>query len=373
MAYVIGISICGPSFMSKTLNASLDALRDPATGQGLVAAGRIDGATLKDGVATVVLRVSGQDPDAMAREKAAIEAALTALPEVRRVRLITTLERAAKADSKAHAHAKPAQAEHRAARHVIAVAAGKGGVGKSTVAANLAVAMQRQGLSVGILDADIYGPSIPRLFGLADAKGLKKTDSGIQPLEAHGVKIVSMGFLTKPGAAVVWRGPMVQGAIQQFLKETAWGDLDVLIIDMPPGTGDAQLAIAQSAAIDGAVITCTPQDLALDDARKAMAMFQQTHTPLLGLIENMSVFLCPHCGEPSEIFGRGGARAEADALGLPFLGEIPLHIDLRKRSDEGRPVALDEGPVSKAFQAAAREILSASEQARKPAPKITFQ
>lgn len=361
--------------MTDSIHKALDGIADTATGKGLLAAGRIDGATLKDGVATVVLKVRDGDGDSAGREKAAIESALMALDEVRRVRLITTLERA---PGKTHAHkpqsARPAPApEKRAARHVIAVAAGKGGVGKSTVAANLAVAMARQGKSVGILDADIYGPSIPRLFGLADAQGLKKTESGITPLSAHGVKIVSMGFLTKPGAPVVWRGPMVQGAIQQFLRDTDWGDLDVLVIDMPPGTGDAQLAIAQTAAIDGAVIACTPQDLALDDARKAMAMFQQTHTPLLGLIENMSVFLCPHCGEPSEIFGHGGAREEADALGLPFLGEIPLHIELRKRSDEGRPVALDDGPVSRAFARAADAVLAASETTRKPAPEIVFE
>ncbi|MEE2566503.1 Mrp/NBP35 family ATP-binding protein [Hyphobacterium marinum] len=359
--------------MTDSIQTALNAIPDTASGKGLVSAGRIDGTTLKDGVATVVLKVRDGDGDAAGREKAAIEAALMALDDVRRVRLITTLERAPGKPQARKPNATPAAPEKRAARHVIAVAAGKGGVGKSTVAANLAVALTRQGRSVGILDADIYGPSIPRLFGLSDAQGLKKTDSGITPLSAHGVKIVSMGLLTKPGAPVVWRGPMVQGAIQQFLRDTDWGDLDVLIIDMPPGTGDAQLAIAQTAAIDGAVIACTPQDLALDDARKAMAMFQQTHTPLLGLIENMSVFLCPHCGEPSEIFGHGGARDEAEALGLPFLGEIPLHIDLRKRSDEGRPVALDDGPVSAAFARAADAVLAASETARKPAPDIVFE
>lgn len=357
--------------MSDQIEQALDAIQDAATGKGLVAAGRIDGASLKDGVATVVLKVAAESAASSSEEKRRIERALKKLKGVSRVRLVTTLERAPGKPSADRA-ARPAPAQTRAARHVIAVAAGKGGVGKSTVAANLAVAMVRQGHSVGVLDADIYGPSIPRLFGLSDAQGLKKSDAGITPLTAHGVKIVSMGFLTKPGAPVVWRGPMVQGAIQQFLRDTDWGDLDVLIIDMPPGTGDAQLAIAQTAAIDGAVIACTPQDLALDDARKAMAMFQQTHTPLLGLIENMSVFLCPHCGEPSEIFGRGGAREEAEALGLPFLGEIPLHIDLRKRSDEGRPVALDDGPLATAFDRAARAVLEACEVARKPAPEIVF-
>ena len=359
--------------MSDILNRALNQIADTRSGKGLIDADRIDGVTLKDGVATIVLRSANTEPDQLAKEKTSIDAALTALPEINRVRLITTLERVpGKAEPATQSAPTPSKPEKRAARHVIAVAAGKGGVGKSTIAANLAVAMARDDLSVGILDADIYGPSIPRLMGLPDAKGLKKTESGIQPLEAHGVKIVSMGFLTKPGAAVVWRGPMVQGAIQQFLRDTDWGDLDVLIIDMPPGTGDAQLAIAQTAAIDGAVITCTPQDLALDDARKAMAMFEQTHTPLLGLIENMSQFLCPHCGESSNIFGHGGTRDEAEKMGLPFLGEIPLHIDLRKRSDEGQPAALDDGPIAKAFRSAAHEILMASDQARNPAPEIRF-
>ena len=354
--------------MTERLTRTLDTITDPATGKGLISAGRIEGANEKDRIATVVLKVPAGDDNTPAL-KVQIEAALTALDGIERVRLITTMERTGKPEKPRAAAKAPAQ---RAAKRIIAVAAGKGGVGKSTVTANLAAAYAKKGLKVGVLDADVYGPSIPRLLGLTDVQGLKKTDDGIRPAEAHGIKIVSMGFLTKPDAAVVWRGPMVQGAITQFLNETQWEDPDVLLIDMPPGTGDAQLAIAQTAAVDGAVIACTPQDLALDDARKAMAMFEQTHTPILGLIENMSVFLCPHCGEPSEIFGHGGARAEAERMGVPFLGEIPLHIDLRKRSDDGRPVALEDGPVSKAFAALADSILVGCDEVRKPLPEIVF-
>jgi len=356
--------------MSDALLARLDKIIDPASGKGLVQAARLDGAVIDKGVATIVLKANADEDSATL--KAAIEAAALDMNEVERVRVITTLQRSPGAPTKADAPRQAAADSPRPAKRIIAVAAGKGGVGKSTVAANLAAALAKQGLRVAILDADIYGPSIPRLFGLRDIKGLKKTDKGIEPAESHGVRIVSMGFLTKPDQPVVWRGPMVQGAIQQFLNEADWGDPDVLFIDMPPGTGDAQLAIAQTVAIDGAVIACTPQDLALDDARKAMGMFEKTHTPILGLIENMSVFLCPHCGEPSDIFGHGGARAEAEAMGVPFLGEIPLTIELRERSDSGHPVAFGDGPVADAFARAADAMLASADEARKPAPEIAF-
>ncbi|MEE2525829.1 Mrp/NBP35 family ATP-binding protein [Hyphobacterium sp. HN65] len=364
--------------MSDALTRQLDEISDPATGKGLQTAGRLDGVAVSNGVATIVLKTQpGEDVSALKKD---IEACALRVNDVDRVRIITTLQRPASGAGDAPQgqggpQADPRQASPKAPKPadlVIAVAAGKGGVGKSTVAANLAAALTKAGKRVAILDADIYGPSVPRLLGLQDTMGLKKTDKGIEPARAHGVSVVSMGFLTKPNQPVVWRGPMIQGAIQQFLNETDWGQPDVLIIDMPPGTGDAQLAIAQTLAIDGAVIACTPQDLALDDARKAMTMFEKTHTPILGLIENMSVFLCPHCGEPSEIFGHGGTRAEAQTMGVPFLGEIPLTIELRERSDTGRPVAFDDGPVADAFARAAEGVLASASEARKAAPEIVF-
>ncbi len=328
-------------------------------------AGRIDGLDLRGGAATVVMKpAAGTPPEA---DRKAVEAALAGVPGVERVRVV--FEGEAPQQRPRPAAAEPLKAP---ARMVIAVASGKGGVGKSTVAANLAAACAKDGLKVGVMDADVYGPSVPRIFGLSDAPGLRKGDDGIEPLEAHGVKVVSMGFLVGARDPVVWRGPMVTGAIRQFLQEVAWGDLDVLFIDMPPGTGDPQLAIAQGAPITGAVVVSTPQDLALDDARKAIALFDRTEIPVLGVVENMSVFLCPHCGEPSEIFGRGGARAEAEMIGAPFLGEIPLHMELREASDAGRPVALGDGPVARAFSRAAAAALEAAKSAWRPAPVIEF-
>jgi ATP-binding protein involved in chromosome partitioning len=226
-------------------------------------------------------------------------------------------------------------------KHIIAVASGKGGVGKSTVAVNLALGLQSIGLKVGIVDADIYGPSQPRLLGVS---GKPQVAHGkvIQPMQGYGLKVMSMGFLIDEGTPVVWRGPMVVSALTQMLRETDWvgsdGDLDALVIDMPPGTGDVQLTISQNVPLSGAVIVSTPQDLALIDARKGIAMFSKVEVPILGVIENMSYFLCPSCGTRTDIFGHGGARAEAAKLGAPFLGEVPLHMDIRETSDGGRPV-----------------------------------
>ncbi|WBQ13824.1 Mrp/NBP35 family ATP-binding protein [Hyphomonadaceae bacterium BL14] len=354
--------------MTDALSKALNDVIDPATGATLGAAQRVGGLDLRDGVATIVLRPGPQGEDINAL-RAAVASALEGRDGVTRTRVIieTQLSSAPKAKPKAvPAPARPP------ARRIIAVASGKGGVGKSTVAANLAGACVKLGLKTGLMDADIYGPSAPRIFGLSDAPGLRKTDAGIQPLEAHGVKLVSMGFLVGERDPVVWRGPMVTGAIRQFLNEVDWGDLDVLIIDMPPGTGDAQLAIAQGTPISGVVIVSTPQTLALDDARKAVALFDRTEIPILGIIENMSFFLCPHCGEGTEIFGRGGARAEAELIGAPFLGEIPLHPELREASDAGRLVASGDGPVAKAFLRAAEAMLLNVEAAHRPAPEIVF-
>ena len=223
---------------------------------------------------------------------------------------------------------------------IIAVASGKGGVGKSTTSANLALAFQANGLKVGILDADIYGPSLPRLLGIS---GRPEADGRtLKPLEAYGLKVMSMGFLVDEDTAMIWRGPMVMSALTQMLREVAWGDLDVLVVDMPPGTGDAQLTMAQQVPLAGSIIVSTPQDLALLDARKGINMFRKVDVPILGIIENMSYFLCPNCGERSEIFGHGGARMEAEKLGVEFLGEIPLNMDIREKSDSGQPIVVSE-------------------------------
>jgi ATP-binding protein involved in chromosome partitioning len=224
-------------------------------------------------------------------------------------------------------------------KHLIAVASGKGGVGKSTTAVNLALGLQANGLKVGVLDADIYGPSQPRLLGLA-GRPQQGANNKLQPMSGYGLKAMSMGFLVEEGTPIIWRGPMVVSALNQMLREVNWGELDAIIIDMPPGTGDVQLTMAQQVPLSGAVIVSTPQDLALIDARKGLAMFQRVDVPVLGIIENMSFFICPHCGERSDIFGHGGASNEAEKLGVPFLGGIPLHMDIRVTSDAGQPIVV---------------------------------
>lgn len=262
-------------------------------------------------------------------------------------------------------------------KHIIAVASGKGGVGKSTTTANLALGMAANGLKVGVLDADIYGPSVPRLFNVS---GRPETVSGrvLKPLEGYGIKVMSMGFMVEEETPMIWRGPMVISALTQMLREVAWGDLDVLVVDMPPGTGDAQLTMAQQVPLAGAVIVSTPQDLALIDARKGLNMFKRVDVPVLGIIENMSYFLCPDCGSRHDIFGHGGARAEAERLGVPFLGEIPLTMKIRETSDAGTPIVVSdpEGPVAEIYKTIAGQVVATIESAAtspdRAAPKIVF-
>jgi ATP-binding protein involved in chromosome partitioning len=261
--------------------------------------------------------------------------------------------------------------------NIIAVASGKGGVGKSTTAVNFALALKEKGLRVGILDADIYGPSMPRLLGLK-GKPQQVADRKLAPMEAYGLKVMSMGFLVDEETPMIWRGPMVISALSQMLKDVAWGELDVLVVDMPPGTGDAQLTMAQQVPLAGAVIVSTPQDLALIDARKGLSMFEKVNVRVLGIVENMSSFVCPHCGQPSNIFGHGGARAEATRLGVPFLGEVPLTIAIRETSDEGRPVVATDptSPVAQAYReiaARAWSELERKEGAVRPAPQIVME
>jgi ATP-binding protein involved in chromosome partitioning len=261
--------------------------------------------------------------------------------------------------------------------NIIAVASGKGGVGKSTTAVNLALAFQANGLRVGLLDADVYGPSIPRLMGL---RGKPKVTPAnlLEPMTGFGLKVMSIGFLVDESTPVIWRGPMVVRALGQMLGEVDWGELDVLVVDMPPGTGDIQLSMAQQVPLAGAIIVSTPQDLALVDARKGLAMFEQVNVPVLGIVENMSYYLCPECGHRAEIFGHGGAQQEALRLNVPFLGEVPLHLDIRERSDAGTPIVASapDSPYSQAYRdiaARAWDSLSAGAQTARAGPRIIIE
>jgi len=283
---------------------------------------RVSGLSVEDGTARAVLDVAGLGRAEVVALESRLEAALAKVPGVTAVRTIQTAERQLPA-----APARP--------RRTVAIASGKGGVGKSTVAANLAVALARQGLKIGLMDADIHGPSVPMLMGVRTRAELK--DKRIQPIPAHGVLTLSMGMMTDPDRAVAWRGPMASSAMAQMISEADWGPLDLLLIDMPPGTGDISLTLAQKVKPDGVVIVSTPQDLALIDAKRALALFRQLGTPVLGLIENMSLFTCPHCGQASAIFGEGGVEAAARAEGLPLLARLPLDLAIRAASDAGLP------------------------------------
>ena len=277
-----------------------------------------------------------------------------------------------------HTHRRPPETRSiPGVAKIIAVASGKGGVGKSTTACNLALGLAALGLKVGVLDADVFGPSMPRLLGINGKPDLAPDGQKLKPMEKFGLKVMSIGFLVDEGAAVVWRGPMVMSALNQFLREVEWGELDVLVVDMPPGTGDAQLTMAQNVPLSGAVIVSTPQDLSLIDARRGMAMFRQVNVPLLGVVENMSYFICPHCGGRSDIFAHGGARHEAETHGAPFLGEIPLDMTIRETSDGGAPIVVSapDSPQAKAYLAVAERVRDGlfAGAARAPAPRIVIE
>jgi ATP-binding protein involved in chromosome partitioning len=309
---------------------------------------RLDGVHVQDGMVQVSLAVTRDEAPKMEPLRRDMEAALRDMPGVQSAAVVLT------------AHAKPAAPAVESllpgVKKIIAVASGKGGVGKSTVAVNLAVALAQTGLAVGLLDADIYGPSVPHMLGETASPVVK--GGRISPIAAWGLKVMSIGFLVPAEKALVWRGPMVMGAINQMLGQVEWGELDVLVVDMPPGTGDAQLTLAQKAKPHGAVIVSTPQDIALLDARRGIAMFGQVNVPVLGVVENMSYFCCPNCGHRAEIFGHGGARAEAEKLGVPFLGEIPLQLAIRESGDAGTPitVAAPEGEIAASFRAVAFQV-----------------
>ncbi|MDX1922192.1 MAG: Mrp/NBP35 family ATP-binding protein [Alphaproteobacteria bacterium] len=373
-------------FKSKTLTQAdiekaLNAVLHPVKGQSLIALKMISGIVLKrqekDTVVTFVVDMRDGDEALMERLREVSEKAVKSVKGVTGARAIFTSSNhhAPAAPQKSHTgHAARPQMETKHLGKIIAVLSGKGGVGKSTTAANLACALAQKGLRVGLLDADVYGPSVPRLFGLTSKPETK--DNKLIPLEKYGLKIMSIGFMVEEETPVIWRGAMVQTALKQMLNDVNWGQLDTLVIDMPPGTGDAQLTLAQNVPMAGAVIVSTPQDLALIDARKAIAMFRRVEIPILGLIENMSSFICPSCGTQSDIFGHGGARHEAERIGEPFLGEIPLTIRLRETSDAGTPITAIEPSdvISQSYKAVADKVwekLAGNPQ--RSAPKITIE
>lgn len=326
----------------------------------LVRALQVDGSAVR-------FVIEAADPD-MARQlegaRGEAEKAVSALDGVSSVSVVLTAHGPAPAAPKPPSlkiggHPTPQQGGPQKVSgvdRIIAIGSGKGGVGKSTVSSNLAVALAREGRRVGLLDADIYGPSQPQMMGVMK-RPASPDGKTIIPLQAHGVTLMSIGFMVAPEKAVVWRGPMLMGALQQMLGQVQWGELDVLLIDLPPGTGDVQLTLCQKTEVTGAIIVSTPQDVALLDARKAIDMFGTLNTPILGLIENMSTYVCPKCGHEEHLFGHGGVRDEAERMGVPFLGEVPLSLDVRLAGDAGMPVALGEGPVSDAYRHLAKRLI----------------
>jgi ATP-binding protein involved in chromosome partitioning len=368
--------------LSVTQQQVLDGLARVMSPRGvaLTNAGVLSAITVNDGKVFFSINVDAAEARAWESTRAEAEAAVRAIPGVTVAMIALTAER--KAGSTAspppppphrHAPGVPHASSHRPPQSpaspmskqseipgvaaVIAVASGKGGVGKSTTALNLALGLRDLSLRVGLLDADIYGPSVPRLTGIREKPRLND-DKKMIPIPRFGLAIMSIGFLVEEDTAMIWRGPMVMSAITQMLRDVAWGTLDILVVDMPPGTGDAQLTLAQNVPLKGAVIISTPQDLSLIDARRGLAMFKKVNVPVLGIVENMSYFQCPHCGSRSDIFGHGGARHEAERLAVPFLGEIPLHMSIRVTSDSGTPVVESEpdGPHAAIYRAIGARI-----------------
>ncbi len=368
----------------KDVLAALSAVPGPDGRTPLSQSGLLGGISVQAGKVYVTITADPGRAKALEPMRQAAEEAVKRIPGVAGALVMLTADRpAGEASQGRPAPAQPgpraqgatAKAAIPGVGKIIAVASGKGGVGKSTTAANLALALARLGLRVGVLDADIYGPSMPKIFGLHDKPEVIDGRT-MRPLTGYGMKVMSIGFLVDEETPMIWRGPMVMSALQQMMREVDWGELDVLVVDMPPGTGDAQLTMAQSVSLAGAVIVSTPQDLALLDARRGIAMFKRVDVPVLGIVENMSTFICPHCGERSDIFGHGGARHEAERLGVPFLGEVPLTMAIRETSDTGRPlVATDpDGPVASAYLAIAGQVMATLEgrPARQP-PRIVLE
>jgi ATP-binding protein involved in chromosome partitioning len=365
--------------MSDNLaEAVRDALRgvvDPAAGSDIVSTGQVRGLAVSEGAVSFVLEVDPARGKALEPLRQAAEAAASGVPGVASVSVVMTAHSSEPAPAsppppdlglrpKSAAPAEPASKAIPGVKRIIAIASGKGGVGKSTVSANLAVALAARGHRIGLLDADVYGPSQPRMLGVS---GRPSSPDGhtILPLRNHGVTLMSLGLIAAEGEALVWRGPMLMGALEQMLRQVQWGRLDCLLVDLPPGTGDVQMTLCQKSEVDGVVIVSTPQDIALIDARKGIDMFRKMDTPILGIIENMSSFVCTDCGAVHHPFGHGGARAEAETLKIPFLGEIPLDLDIRISSDGGAPIVAfkPDAPQSQAFWDIATRLEDALEMA----------
>jgi len=358
----------GTSGLVEAVRAALARLQDPSSGRDLVSAGMVEGLTARDGLVQFALAVPREQARALEPLRLAAERAAAAVPGVLSATAVLTAHREAApaapkpaAPPRPHGHGAAAPAGQGPmllpdVKHIVAVASGKGGVGKSTTAVNLAVALAAQGLKVGLLDADIYGPSLPQMLG---AREKPRTEGQrIIPIQRWGLLAMSIGFLVDNETPMIWRGPMVMGALEQLMGQVNWGSLDIMLVDMPPGTGDAQLTMSQRVPLAGAVIVSTPQDVALIDARRGVKMFEKVNVPVLGLIENMSFYCCPNCGHRADLFGHGGARAEAGRLGVEFLGELPLKLEIRELADAGTPIvaARPETEEAKAYQAIAARL-----------------
>jgi ATP-binding protein involved in chromosome partitioning len=366
-----------PTVSQDDVLSVLKRIAAPDGRGNVVSAGLVSDIAIQGGTVMFALTTSPQYARSMESLRGAVEKAVLAIPGVEKAMVALTAEKAPGQPAPA-----PAQPQRGTAipgiKHLIAVASGKGGVGKSTTAVNLALALHSLGLKVAVLDADVYGPSMPKLFGLtgkpeaSDAQGKK-----MKPMSRYGVELMSIGFLVPEDTAMIWRGPMVMSALTQLLRETEWSGADVMVIDMPPGTGDVQLTLAQQTPLSGAVIVSTPQDLALIDARKGLNMFKKVNVPVIGIIENMSYFVCSKCGERHEIFGHGGAREEAARIGAPFLGEVPLDKEVRLRSDSGEPVVATQPDSLHAaiYRDVARQVWAALEGGNlaRPAPRIVME
>jgi ATP-binding protein involved in chromosome partitioning len=379
--------------MATLKNDVLAALAEVASPDGvaLPATGKLsDIVASDDGKVFFSITVDAGAVKQWEAARARAETAIRALPGVKSVLVALTAERTGgaappqrrpqgpasgpRAGTAPGAPSAPSPAGIPGVGAIIAVASGKGGVGKSTTAVNLALGLRDLGLKVGILDADIYGPSMPKLLAIRE-KPQTIGGNRLKPIERHGMPVMSIGFLIEEETPMIWRGPMVMSALTQMLREVEWGTLDVMVVDMPPGTGDAQLTMAQQVPLKGAVIVSTPQDLALIDARRGIAMFRRVNVPVLGIVENMSTFICPQCGTRTDIFGHGGARAEAERLGVPFLGEVPLDIVIREKSDSGQPVVatMPDGPHAKCYRDIAARVREGLQVAGRPAPKIVIE